>query len=164
MMPAGALLCMDPLRFHCSLQGKWSVGNVMYVARGLYKCSVFRWPSSCLRSCVLPQLHAFAQVYQQRYTCKWNRPRLPSAPIRNLVVLQHNCNGAFSDFTQFADLGKGLQAIYLINNADNSLYLHQFVLVPVVMTFILVANGNHGTSVSFSIPFFKLQYLGFTQF
>lgn len=42
IMPAAALLCMDPLRFHCSLQGKSSVGNVMYVARGLFSDDLCR--------------------------------------------------------------------------------------------------------------------------
>lgn len=142
-MPAGALLCMDPLRFHCSLQGKWSVGNVMYVARGLYKCSVFRWPSSCLRSCV-----CCSYIHSHKYI---NRGIRASGIGRDSHLHQ-------SEICFFCRI-IAMPPFLISHNfwfgnmlASFTSYIqHKFFTVialarlPVVVSSILVANGNHGT-------------------
>lgn len=50
------------IRLSSSLQGKWSVGNVMYMAQGLRKHSVFRQPYLCPRLWGSLQLHTFMQT------------------------------------------------------------------------------------------------------
>lgn len=64
------------IRFYSSLQGKWSVGNVMYMAQGLHKRSVFRWPYWCLRLYGSLQPHTFMQAhkYINNSTCASGRP------------------------------------------------------------------------------------------
>lgn len=57
------------IRLSSSLQGKWSVGNVMYMAQGLRKHSVFRQPyvpaPTALRFTTATYIHVNPKVYQQ---------------------------------------------------------------------------------------------------
>lgn len=64
------------IRFYSSLQGKWSVGNMMKMAQGLHKRSVFRWPYWCLRPYGSLQPHTFMQAhkYINNSTCASGRP------------------------------------------------------------------------------------------
>lgn len=45
IMPEGGLSCMDPLGCTALCKGGEVWGNVMYIAQGLHKPCVFRWPS-----------------------------------------------------------------------------------------------------------------------
>lgn len=51
------------IRLYSSLRGKWSVGNVMYMALGVQKPRVFRWPYWCLWPCGLLQSHMCKYIH-----------------------------------------------------------------------------------------------------
>lgn len=79
------------IRFYSSLQGKWSVKNVMYMAQRLHKCSVFRWPSCACSPKVhySYMLHLCKHTYQQQNMYKWETRVcwIPVSTKSNLFII-----------------------------------------------------------------------------
>lgn len=63
IMPEGGLSCMDPLGCTALCEGSEVWESVMYMALGVQKPRVFRWPYWCLWPCGLLQSHMCKYIH-----------------------------------------------------------------------------------------------------